>query len=74
MSKVHRLDDTPSNSPLILDQITRLNGGNHFETPHLTRRPGRRDYQASNGAISDFKLTEIRKVEKWVFYTTMFEY
>jgi hypothetical protein len=71
MSKVHRLDDTPSNSPLILEQIIRFNGGNHFETPHLTQRPGRRDYQASNGAISD--LTEIRKIEKWVFYTTMFE-
>jgi hypothetical protein len=53
-----------------LDQTTRFYGGNHSETPHLTQRPGRSDYQASNGGITD--LTEIRKVKKWVFYTTMF--
>ena len=48
-----------------LNQTTRFNGGNHFETPHLTQRPGRRDYQASNGGITDF--TEIRKVKKMGF-------
>jgi hypothetical protein len=54
-----------------LDQITRFNGGNHFGTPRLTQRPGRRDYQASNGGITD--LTEKRKVKKRVFNTTQFE-
>jgi hypothetical protein len=53
-----------------LDQTTRFNGGNHFEPPHSTQRPGRRDYQASNGGITD--LTEIRKVEKWGFYMAQF--
>jgi hypothetical protein len=54
---------------MILVQITRFNGGNHFETPNLTQRPGRRDYQASQGfqalmtsGIAD--LIEVRKVEK----------